>query len=159
VEITEVKIYLRERQDRKLKAYATLTFDNAFVVRDIRVIDGRKGLFVAMPSRKLRESCPRCSRKNVIGSRFCSYCGTNLEAISKPQQPERQQGDARKEEHRDIAHPITTEARESIQKAVLEAFEREKAAAPTAEEAAATVAEAPPQPEQQESLINEATTP
>ncbi len=159
MEITEVKIYLRERQDRKLKAYATLTFDNAFVVRDIRVIDGRKGLFVAMPSRKLRENCPRCSRKNVIGSRFCSYCGTNLEAISKPQQPERQQGEARKEEHRDIAHPITTEARESIQRTVLEAFEREKAAAPSAEEATAiTEAETPPQPEQQESLINEATT-
>ena len=152
MEITEVKIYLRERQDRKLKAYATLTLDNAFVVRDIRVIDGRKGLFVAMPSRKLRESCPRCSHKNVIGSRFCSYCGTNLEAISKPQQHERQHGEERKEEHRDIAHPITTEARESIQKAVLEAFLREKAAA------VAAAAEAPPQPEQQESLINEATT-
>lgn len=141
MEITEVKIYLRERQDRKLKAYATLTFDNAFVVRDIRVIDGRKGLFVAMPSRKLRESCPRCSRKNVIGSRFCSYCGTNLEAISKPQQHERQHGEERKEEHRDIAHPITTESRESIQEAVLEAFERKKATTPVAEEAL-------PQPEQ-----------
>jgi stage V sporulation protein G len=141
VEITEVKIYLREKQDRKLKAYATLTFDNAFVVRDIRVIDGRKGLFVAMPSRKLRENCPRCSHKNVIGSRFCSYCGTNLEAISKPQQHERQHGEERKEEHRDIAHPITTESRESIQEAVLEAFERKKAATPVAEEAL-------PQPEQ-----------
>lgn len=140
MEITEVKIYLRERQDRKLKAYATLTFDNAFVVRDIRIIDGRKGLFVAMPSRKLRENCPRCSHKNVIGSRFCNYCGTNLEAISRPQQHQQQPGEERKQEHRDIAHPITTESRESIQRAVLEAFEREKAASPAAE--------VPPQPEQ-----------
>jgi stage V sporulation protein G len=36
----------------KMKAIASITFDNAFVVREIRVIEGQKGLFVAMPSRK-----------------------------------------------------------------------------------------------------------
>ncbi len=123
MEITEVKIYLREQQDRKLRAYATVTFDNAFVVRDLRVIDGRNGLFVAMPSRKLRENCPRCNYKNVMGSRFCNQCGTNLEGIARDRKPGNN-----KEEHRDIAHPITTEAREYIQKAVLEAYEREKSA-------------------------------
>ena len=123
MEITEVKVYPRENRDRKLKAYATLTFDNCFVVRDVRIIDGKKGLFVAMPSRKLKELCPRCNHRNEVASKFCNYCGTNLEAITKSQQP-----DDRKEDHRDIAHPITSEARQSIQKAVLEKYEKQLSA-------------------------------
>ena len=135
MEITEVKVYPREN-DKKLRAYATITFDNAFVVRDLRIIEGRKGLFVAMPSRKNRESCPRCSHKNVIGSKFCNRCGTNLEGIT----PVQETGEKR-EEHRDIAHPITTEAREYIQKTVLDAYESERAASPPVEEREASAPE------------------
>lgn len=51
MEITEVKITLRE--EAKLKAFASITFDDCFVVGGLRVIDGANGLFVAMPSRKL----------------------------------------------------------------------------------------------------------
>ena len=50
MEITEVKITLRE--ESKLKAFANVTFDNEFVVRGIKVIEGQNGLFIAMPSRK-----------------------------------------------------------------------------------------------------------
>ncbi len=50
MEITEVRITLR--REPKLKAYANVTFDNAFVVRGIKVIEGQKGLFISMPSRK-----------------------------------------------------------------------------------------------------------
>ena len=128
MEITEVKIYLREQEDKKLRAYATVTFDNAFVVRDLRIIDGRRGFFVAMPSRKISENCPRCNHKNVVGSRFCNQCGTNLEAIIRNQGPT-----DLKQEHRDIAHPISSEARKYIQQVVLEAYERKKSAATTAE--------------------------
>ncbi len=120
MEITEVKVFLMENQDRKLKAYATITFDDAFVVRDLRVIDGKKGLFVAMPSRKLRENCTHCNHKNVVNSKFCNQCGTNLESMARNQASHEQ-----KEEHRDIAHPITAESREYIQKAVLSAYEKE----------------------------------
>lgn len=129
MEITEVKVFLMENQDRKLKAYATITFDDAFVVRDLRVIDGRKGLFVAMPSRKLRENCSRCNHKNVVNSKFCNQCGTNLENVTRAQGPQEQ-----KEEHRDIAHPITTESREYIQKAVLSAYEKERPSTTTSAE-------------------------
>ncbi|MCK4307462.1 septation regulator SpoVG [candidate division WOR-3 bacterium] len=51
MEVTEAKITLRD--EAKLKAFVSITFDNCFVVRGLRVIDGEKGLFVAMPSRKL----------------------------------------------------------------------------------------------------------
>lgn len=58
MEITEVKIFPREGNDpesAKLKAYASITFDGAFVVRGLKIIDGKKGLFVVMPSRKLSD--------------------------------------------------------------------------------------------------------
>ncbi|MDP6529145.1 MAG: septation regulator SpoVG [Gemmatimonadota bacterium] len=50
MEITEVRISLREEE--KLKAFVTITFDGCFVVRGAKVIDGNQGLFVAMPSRR-----------------------------------------------------------------------------------------------------------
>ena len=56
MEITEVRIFMRDNAaspEEKLKAFATVTFENAFVVRGLRVVSGDKGLFVAMPSRKL----------------------------------------------------------------------------------------------------------
>jgi stage V sporulation protein G len=53
MEITDVKIF--PRQEDKLKAYVTVIFDNAFVVRNLKIIKGNNGLFVAMPSRKRKD--------------------------------------------------------------------------------------------------------
>ena len=128
MEITEVRIFLKEGQDRKLKAYATLTFDNQFVVRNVKVIEGNKGLFVAMPSRRLKESCSKCGYKNVVRSRFCNQCGASLGESHRPAPSDEE----RQAEHKDIAHPITLECREYIQKKVLEAYEAEKQKGPTA---------------------------
>lgn len=50
MEITEVRITLRDED--KLKAFASITFDNCFVVRGLKVISGSQGFFVSMPSRK-----------------------------------------------------------------------------------------------------------
>jgi stage V sporulation protein G len=50
MEITEIRISLRD--DNKLKAFASITLDNCFVIRGLKVIEGTKGVFVAMPSRK-----------------------------------------------------------------------------------------------------------
>jgi stage V sporulation protein G len=50
MEITEIRISLRD--DNKLKAFASITLDNCFVVRGLKIIEGAKGVFVAMPSRK-----------------------------------------------------------------------------------------------------------
>ncbi|OGQ14089.1 MAG: septation protein SpoVG [Deltaproteobacteria bacterium RIFCSPHIGHO2_02_FULL_40_11] len=52
MEITEVKVF--PVGEDKLKAYVTITLDNCFVVRDLKVIKGKNGLFVAMPSKKLK---------------------------------------------------------------------------------------------------------
>ena len=50
MEITEIRISVRD--DNKLKAFASITLDNSFVIRGLKIIEGAKGLFVAMPSRK-----------------------------------------------------------------------------------------------------------
>jgi len=54
MKITEVKIYPVENGGR-LKAYATMVFDDSFIIRDLKVIEGEKGFFVSMPSRKRKD--------------------------------------------------------------------------------------------------------
>lgn len=55
MKVTDVKIKLRE-DDSKIKAVAAVTFDDCFVVHGINVIEGQKGMFIAMPSRKISET-------------------------------------------------------------------------------------------------------
>ncbi len=81
--ITEVRVR-PVRSDGKTRAIASVTFDDAFVVKELKVVEGPSGLFVSMPSRRL---------------------GTGG--------------------YRDIAHPITAEARDEIQAAVLTEFEKQ----------------------------------
>jgi stage V sporulation protein G len=80
VNITDVRVR-RVNTAGKMRAIASVTFDNAFVVRDIRVIEGHKGLFVAMPSRKTPDG-----------------------------------------QFRDIAHPVTQEARDIIEEAIISVY-------------------------------------
>ncbi|MCB0417064.1 MAG: septation regulator SpoVG [Bdellovibrionaceae bacterium] len=53
MEITEVKVF--PVNEERLKAYVTVIFDNCFVVRDLKIINGNTGLFVAMPSKKRKD--------------------------------------------------------------------------------------------------------
>ena len=55
LEITDCRVRLYNRPDDKLKAFATITFNDCFVVTDLKVIQGNTGQFVAMPSRKRRD--------------------------------------------------------------------------------------------------------
>jgi len=82
VEITEIRVTLRDEE--RLKGFANVTFDDSFVVRGMKIIQGNNGYFVSMPSRKRPD-------------------GT----------------------YQDIAHPINKQMRETIEKRVLEAYERE----------------------------------
>lgn len=86
VKVTDVRLR-KIASEGRMRAVASVTFDDQFVVHDIRVIEGQNGLFVAMPSRRTPEG-----------------------------------------EYRDIAHPITAEAREAIQNAVLKAYNEEREA-------------------------------
>jgi len=53
MKITEVKVF--PVNEERLKAYVTITIDNVFVVRDLKIIKGNEGLFVAMPSKKRKD--------------------------------------------------------------------------------------------------------
>jgi len=129
MEITEVRVFLKDSPDKKLKAYVTVTFDNAFVVRNIKVIEGTSGLFIAMPSRKVKQPCPKCGFKNELRSKYCNQCAAQLPLAPRPATPEASA--SAQLEHKDIAHPITQSFREYLQKRILEAYEQEKAKGPS----------------------------
>lgn len=124
MEITEIRVFPKEGPDKKLKAYTTVTFDGVFVVRNIKVIQGANGLFIAMPSRKMKHSCQKCGFRNELGSKYCNNCGIALDVKNHLHSSDDEGSDA-KMEHRDIAHPITQQFREYLQKEILKAYEKE----------------------------------
>ncbi|PTL38154.1 septation regulator SpoVG [Alkalicoccus saliphilus] len=96
MEVTDVRLR-RVNTEGRMRAIASITMDEEFVVHDIRVIDGNNGMFVAMPSKRTPDG-----------------------------------------EFRDIAHPISSSAREKIQTAVLKAYEGAEEVPQIVEEAAGT---------------------
>jgi len=92
VDISEVRVR-KVSQAGKLKAYVTVTFDNQFVVHNIKVIEGREGNFIAMPSRQLANG-----------------------------------------EFKDVAHPISSDFRDHLQKVVMDAYANENTSEVTEEE-------------------------
>jgi stage V sporulation protein G len=97
-----------------------MTIDNEFVVRDVKVIEGTSGLFVAMPSRKMSDHCGKCGGKNHLRAKFCNNCGAQLQ-----ENRARKDAKGRMKLHADIAHPINAECRKNIQETIVAAFEEE----------------------------------
>jgi stage V sporulation protein G len=124
VEITEVRVKLMEEPGERLQAFCSITLDDAFVVRDLKIIEGVTGPFVAMPSRKLTAHCPHCGCKNHLRAAYCNQCGNRLK-----EQAAIKDDEGRAKLYADIAHPINSLCRESIQHRVIEAFEAEKSRA------------------------------
>lgn len=120
MEITEVRIKLMEDSDDRLQAFCSITFDDAFVVRDLKIIDGSNGPFVAMPSRKLTSHCPQCGYKNHLRAAHCNQCGVRMKDDRTVRDPE-----GRTKLYADIAHPINTQCREMIQNRVIAEFKGE----------------------------------
>lgn len=52
LKITDIRIRLVEKEDNRLKAVASITIDECFVVHDIKIVDGKDGLFISMPTKK-----------------------------------------------------------------------------------------------------------
>ncbi|MEZ6139786.1 MAG: SpoVG family protein [Zavarzinella sp.] len=119
--ITEIRIKLVEENHERLMAFCSITLDNSFVIRDLKIIEGTRGLFVAMPSRKLTDRCTRCRSKNHMRARFCNNCGNQLNENRAPRD-----FDGRAKLHADIAHPINSSCREAMQNAIVKSFEEER---------------------------------
>jgi stage V sporulation protein G len=120
MEITEVRVKLIDNKDERLKAFCSMTIDNDFVVRDIKVIMGTNGYFVAMPSRKMSDHCPKCGGKNHLRARFCNNCGASLNEDRAKKDMK-----GRMKLHADMAHPINAQCRQAIQDKIVKAFEEE----------------------------------
>lgn len=120
MKITEIRVKLTDDPRNKLRGYCSVTFDDSFVVRDLKIIDGAKGPFVAMPSRKIADRCARCGGKNHLRAGFCNNCGNRLD-------PERavRAGPGRPRLHADLAHPINSECRIELHRAVVQAYGEE----------------------------------
>ena len=109
VEVTKVFVRLADNNENpRLRAYCTIIIDNAFAVHDLKIIDGNDGIFVAMPTRKIRTRCPGCNRTNPTGQRWCGNCGRRLEETQR--------------QCLDSAHPVTQNARFLVEDVVLDAF-------------------------------------
>ncbi len=122
MEITEVRVKLMEEPGERLQAFCSITFDDAFVVRDLKIIEGSTGPFVAMPSRKLTAHCPQCGCKNHLRATYCNQCGGR-----QRDQAATRDDEGRAKLYADIAHPINSTCRELIQQRVIRAFEDERA--------------------------------
>lgn len=109
--ITEVQIELAKDPASRVVAFARLVIDGAFVVRELKILRGPRGLFVAMPDRKMKDHCPRCHRRNVLDALWCNWCRTDL---GGPRPGKR---------HADVSHPIGPAAREQLELAVIEAYQ------------------------------------
>jgi len=120
VEITEVRIKLMEDAGERLHAFCSITFDDCFVIRDLKIIEGTNGPFVAMPSRKLTSHCTSCGYKNHLRAMYCNQCG----ARQKEDRAMKDE-DGRAKLYADIAHPINSRCREMIQDRVIQAFQEE----------------------------------
>lgn len=120
MEITEVRIKLMDNADDRLQAFCSVTFDHAFVVRDLKIIGGANGPFVAMPSRKLTSHCSQCGFKNHLRAHYCNQCGARQRDDRTVRDP-----DGRIKLYADIAHPINAACREQIQSRVLAEFRQE----------------------------------
>jgi stage V sporulation protein G len=120
MKISEVRVKLVDNKDNRLKAFCSITIDNEFVVRDIKVIQGGGSYFVAMPSRKMSDHCEKCGGKNHLRAKYCNNCGAQLQ-----ENRARKDIKGRMKLHADIAHPINTQCRQRIQEKVIEAFKKE----------------------------------
>lgn len=120
MKISEVRVKLIRNKDDRLKAFCSITIDNEFVVRDIKIIQGGTGVFVAMPSRKMSDHCDKCGGKNHLRAKFCNNCGA---ALSDNRARKDYKG--RMKLHADIAHPINAECRQRIQERVIAAYKEE----------------------------------
>ena len=121
MEITEVRIKLMENPEDRLRGFCSITFDGSFVVRDLKIIEGNNGPFVAMPSRKLTSNCRKCRSKNHLKANYCNQCGSKVQ-----QEKVLHDSSGRVKLYADIAHPINAECREMIQRRIVDELHSEQ---------------------------------
>jgi DNA-binding cell septation regulator SpoVG len=119
MQIDVARISLNPHPGSKLRAFASVVLDGWLLVHDIKVVQGKRRLVVAMPSRRPSAGCRSCGQKNHVQARYCNRCGGELEAAWGTRDS---RGKARFSV--DLAHPITCECRRELEDKVIEAYRR-----------------------------------
>lgn len=119
IRVTHVDVQPTHFSRGPLKAWVVVTFDDVFVVRDIKVIELEDRLMVAMPSRPPTVRCTHCGTRNPLRALYCNQCGKRKSFFSD----ERAAG-ACLPRHCDIAHPINGRMRALLEQCVLTAYRR-----------------------------------
>lgn len=120
MDITDIRIFIPNMRDKRLLGFATLTLGGVFVIKEIRILDGRDGWFISMPARKKDSRCDKCKLKNHLQAIYCNHCGVLL-----PTQPIMNMDGTRRLFYEDIVHPITPDFRAELQNLILDAYEKE----------------------------------
>ncbi|MDC1142032.1 SpoVG family protein [Planctomycetota bacterium] len=118
--VTEVRVKLAAEDDDKLLGYCSITLNNSFVIKDLKIIQGDNAPFIAMPSRKITDKCNKCGYKNHLRAKYCNECGNK-------QNPNRAEMDdrGRAKLHFDLVHPIRSDVRDYVHDAIIEAYQKE----------------------------------
>lgn len=115
---TRINVAYGLPNDHKFLAYATIILDDCFAVHDLKIIKGDEGeTIVKMPTRHLKDRCPRCGKSNPFIHKYCAWCGLTLGQM-RAQVGE----DGKARLFVDIAHPITADFRGVVEDMVLNAY-------------------------------------
>ncbi len=117
MKITKINLSMLPAGSVPVCAYGTVTFDNQLAVHDLRIIRKEDRLFVAMPNRKRTQPCHKCQTPNAFVHRFCSNCGVALPKSTHDEIPATRP-------HIDIAHPLTADFRATIEREILEQYQK-----------------------------------
>ncbi len=119
MKITEIRLRFNDDAERgeRLLAYCSVTFDQSFVIHEVKLIHGNNGAFLSFPSRRTWSRCSYCQGKNPSNARYCNWCGDNL--------PHEVPNDC-PHDYFDLAHPISNDCREYIRQEILNLYHREK---------------------------------
>ncbi len=120
MKITEVRIKLATEDNPnngRIRAYCSVILDDGFAIHDIKLIDGHKGLFLAMPARKVLDRCPECREKNPVLAKYCNDCGVRLQDNRAAIQP-----NGHPRIFMDLASPTTPSVRDYFSRTVIDAY-------------------------------------
>ncbi len=117
MEITEVRI-TKPHRDNNLKAFASVCFDDCFVVNDFKIIETENGFIVCMPSKKTQIVCPSCGQRVDVSSRYCTMCAAPIPITAGSFD--------RRKDRNDIAHPIKNDFRLELVDAIMAAYQEKE---------------------------------
>lgn len=131
MKVTEASVVLntqlneqREGFQRELLAHMVLVLDDQLVIHGVKVIRGRRGIFISLPNEKKSDRCLYCMKKNSVTAAYCNYCGGELDSLRWQDLPPNKQGYISL--YNDLIHPIDATFRSYLHEECLKAYELEK---------------------------------